>query len=144
MWSHILRYCVITGTKAEYQSDAGSTKDTPYLALTGELWGVLCKHLWENWSCYNGTAPYVLLGPWVCFISVSVYQIREGSRVLHVFWDGMSSEMIRYIGTAPYWIENWLCGASMVDRKFMAGKYENVKEWHNMGWKICGTSFHEL
>ena len=24
-------------TQAEYQSDVGSTKDTPYLALTGEL-----------------------------------------------------------------------------------------------------------
>ena len=28
--------------KAEYQSDAGSAKDTPYLALTGELYGVFC------------------------------------------------------------------------------------------------------
>ena len=26
------------GTVAEYQSDAGPTKDTPYLALTRELW----------------------------------------------------------------------------------------------------------
>ena len=48
----------ITGTGAEYQSDAGSTKDTPYLALTGELWGVFCENLWENWSRYNDTAPY--------------------------------------------------------------------------------------
>ena len=35
---------MIDGTQAEYQSDAGSTKDTPYLALTGELWGVFCKY----------------------------------------------------------------------------------------------------
>ena len=34
---------------AEYQSDAGSTKCTPYLTLTGELWGVFCEYLWENW-----------------------------------------------------------------------------------------------
>ena len=31
---------MIAGTQKEYQSDAGFTKDTPYLALTGELWGV--------------------------------------------------------------------------------------------------------
>ena len=30
---------IIAETEAEYQSDAGSTKDTPKLALTGELWG---------------------------------------------------------------------------------------------------------
>ena len=43
---------------AEYQSDAGTTKDTPYLALTGELWGVFCEYLWENQPRYNGTALY--------------------------------------------------------------------------------------
>ena len=32
-------------------------KDTPYLALTGELWGVICEYLWENWQHY-GTALY--------------------------------------------------------------------------------------
>ena len=41
--------------------DAGSTKDTPYLALTGELWAVLCEYLWENWPRYNGTAMYQLV-----------------------------------------------------------------------------------
>ena len=34
------------------------TKDTPYLALTGELWGVFCEYLWENWSRYNSTTVY--------------------------------------------------------------------------------------
>ena len=38
---------------AEYQSDAGSTNDTPYLALMGEL----C--LSENWLRYNGTTLYL-------------------------------------------------------------------------------------
>ena len=31
---------MVAETQTEYQSDAESTKDTPYLALTGELWGV--------------------------------------------------------------------------------------------------------
>ena len=30
-------------------------KDTPYLTLMGELWGVFCEDLEENWLCYNGT-----------------------------------------------------------------------------------------
>ena len=46
---------MITRTEAEYQSEAGSTKDTPYLTLTGELWGVFCEYLSENWPRYNGT-----------------------------------------------------------------------------------------
>ena len=44
---------------ADYQSDAGSTKDAPYVALMGELWGVFCEYLWENWPRYNGTALYM-------------------------------------------------------------------------------------
>ena len=31
---------MIAGNQAEYQPDAGSTKDTPYRTLTGELLGV--------------------------------------------------------------------------------------------------------
>ena len=29
-------------TEAEVKSDVEPTKDTPYLTLTGELWGVFC------------------------------------------------------------------------------------------------------
>ena len=47
---------IITETEAEYRSDAAPTKDTPYLALKGELWGVFCEYLWENWPRYHGTA----------------------------------------------------------------------------------------
>ena len=43
-------------TAVEHKSDFDVTKDTPYLALTGELWGVCCEDLGENWSSYNGTA----------------------------------------------------------------------------------------
>ena len=50
---------MISGTHAEYQSGAKSTKDTPYLALTGELWGVFWEYVWENWQRYNGTALYM-------------------------------------------------------------------------------------
>ena len=50
---------MIAGTQADYKSDAVSTKDAQYIALTGELWGVFCKYFWENWPRYNGTALYL-------------------------------------------------------------------------------------
>ena len=49
---------MITGIVAEYQSEAESTKDTPYLAQSGELWGVFCEYLWENWPRYSSTTLY--------------------------------------------------------------------------------------
>ena len=39
--------------EVEYKSELESTKDTPYLALTGELWGVLWEYFEKNWLCYN-------------------------------------------------------------------------------------------
>ena len=53
---------MVAETQAEYQSDAGSTNDTPYLALMGEIWVVFCEYCWENFPCYNGTALYHV--PW--------------------------------------------------------------------------------
>ena len=40
-----------TMTAAERQSDLKLTTDIPYLALTGELWGVYCEDLGQNWLC---------------------------------------------------------------------------------------------
>ena len=34
-------------------ADKELTKHTPYLALTGELWSVLCEHLGEKGSFYK-------------------------------------------------------------------------------------------
>ena len=36
---------------AEYQPDAGSTKDIPYLTLTGELYGVSFVNICEKIDC---------------------------------------------------------------------------------------------
>ena len=47
-------------TVAESESDVRITTNTPYLALTGELWGVCCEDFGENWRRYNGTALYLL------------------------------------------------------------------------------------
>ena len=34
-------------------------KDTPYLALSGELWGVFYEYFNRNWSCYRGFLLYI-------------------------------------------------------------------------------------
>ena len=36
------------------------TKDTPYLALSGELWSVFYEYFNRNWSCYKGFLLYQL------------------------------------------------------------------------------------
>ena len=33
-------------------------KDTPYLALSGELWSVFYEYFNRNWSCYKGFLLY--------------------------------------------------------------------------------------
>ena len=43
-------------TATELKSDFKLKTDTPYLALTGELWGVCYENFEENWPRYNGTA----------------------------------------------------------------------------------------
>ena len=37
------------------------TKDTPYLALSGELWSVIYEYFNRNWPCYKGFLLYFFL-----------------------------------------------------------------------------------
>ena len=45
-------------TAAKHHSDFELTKDTPYLALRGEIWGICCEHYADNWLRYNGITLY--------------------------------------------------------------------------------------
>ena len=45
-------------TEAEHKSELTLTKDTPYLTLTGELWGVCCDDFEEILSHCNCTTLY--------------------------------------------------------------------------------------
>ena len=51
------------------------TKDTPYLALSGELWSVFYEYFNRNWSCYKGFLLYQgtsKLGQyWSCSVTLS-------------------------------------------------------------------------
>ena len=46
-------------TKVENDTDFELTLDTPYLALTGEIWCVYRDYVEENWPRDNGTALYI-------------------------------------------------------------------------------------
>ena len=46
---------------SEHKSDFELTTDTPYLAHTGELWGVFYENFEENSPRYNGTALYIYM-----------------------------------------------------------------------------------
>ena len=47
-------------TEAKYKTEVIFTKDTPYITLVGELWGVFCEDLGENWLRFNRTALYLI------------------------------------------------------------------------------------
>ena len=62
--------------EAKYTSEFIFTKDTPYLALPVELWGVFCKDMGKYWLRYNGTAMLLIfqkMSPkiisWIPFLS---------------------------------------------------------------------------
>ena len=61
-------------TEAEYESEFEYTKYTPYLILTGELWGVSCEEFGENWPRFNGTVLYYLY----CLSGVLQLQLYRG------------------------------------------------------------------
>ena len=56
IWHDLVHITTVTG--AEYECKFEPTKDTPYLALTGELWGVFCDNFGENRPCHTSTALY--------------------------------------------------------------------------------------
>ena len=43
---------------AESETDFGITRDSPYLTLMGELWGVYCEEFGENCLRHKNTTLY--------------------------------------------------------------------------------------
>ena len=68
-------------TEAEYESKFKfqNTKNTPYLAPMGELWGVSCEDFGENWLHYNGTTLYISISDFgiVCLLSGVCESIKK-------------------------------------------------------------------
>ena len=44
-------------------------KDTPYLALSGELWSVFYEYFNRNWSCYRGFVIPIISQICTCYVS---------------------------------------------------------------------------
>ena len=53
------------------------TKDTPYLALSGELWSVFCEYFNRNWPCYKGFLLYIYI---YHEISSNIFKWRQGNK----------------------------------------------------------------
>ena len=56
---NMIQHISIALTETEYELEFEYMKDTQYLALTGELWGVFREDFGENWPGYDGTALYI-------------------------------------------------------------------------------------
>ena len=77
------------------------TKDTPYLALSGELWSVFYEYFNKNWPCYKGFLLYMntvdnqlqhyLWGKDSSFFSISCLIQMHALRWLHNEHYGISN-----------------------------------------------------
>ena len=56
LWQYYIQLVMST---AEHKSDFWRSKDTPYFALMGELWGAICDSFGGNWPHYNGITQYI-------------------------------------------------------------------------------------
>ena len=59
------------------------TKDTPYLALSGELWCVFYEYFNRNWPCYKG---FLLYEFYICkpFAAChALFEIQRGKSVVN-------------------------------------------------------------
>ena len=51
------------------------TKDTPYLALSGELWSVFYEYFNRNWPCYKGFLLYFVDTTWADYVHLAVIDV---------------------------------------------------------------------
>ena len=77
-------------SEAASESHFRITTDTPYLALTGELYGVFCEDFGENWLPYNGTTLYLactdinIFIKQVSFLPFNFIHHSDGSSCFHI------------------------------------------------------------
>ena len=58
---HNVTYGTVIIVAAESESNFRIKMDTPYLVLTGELWGVYCEDFGEDLPRYDGNTLYKVL-----------------------------------------------------------------------------------
>ena len=62
------------------------TKDTPYLALSGELWSVFYEYFNKNWSCYKGFLLYIHTASWCCWLIVLTVSGITSIHTSYIIW----------------------------------------------------------
>ena len=87
--SKLIAY-MIAGTQTKNQSNAGFTRNTSYLALTGKLWGVFRECVWETWSRNIGVLPFVAISFYRSCLSLQMknflfYSVLLTGSKLHQF-----------------------------------------------------------
>ena len=82
-------------------SESWPTKDTPYLALAGKLWGVCCDDLGENWPHYNGTGK--LWGVCCDDLGENWPHYNGTGKLWGVCCDDLGENWPHYNGTALYY-----------------------------------------
>ena len=90
------------------------TKDTPYLALSGELWSVFYEYFNRNWPCYKGFLLYIVIFPSrSCFALELIYALLSTHYAFYVqrhycLCKSMNSYhllWIPYLAIADVWVQ---------------------------------------
>ena len=76
------------------------TKDTPYLALLGELWNVFYE-LNRNWSCYKGFLLYI-------YIYILDMVLKNANIRLQLHLSGANKLGLYVSGQTYWWTDRWM------------------------------------
>ena len=107
------------------------TKDTPYLALSGELWSVFCEYFNRNWPCYKGFLLY--MSPiWCCACVCILLRLNELNTSPTVASHGFFSTFITrikamalyYLKQCCFYFFNWTIGGIWI--KIHLCSYKNM------------------
>ena len=90
-------YCTHAGNDAYYRSEAEPTKDTSYLAVKGELWGIFREYFGEKWPRYNGTTMYT---------DVNIHEVLAVDCIIYIWIYGNTRSceilaLLAYVGEPP-------------------------------------------
>ena len=77
-------------TKAEYKSECEPTKDTPYIALTGELWGVFCEWHHTEFKSHDDN-------------TFRLYRYKSGKSLQMTFSNAFSWKKLNKFGSKFHW-----------------------------------------
>ena len=80
-------------------------KDTPYLALSGELWSVFYEYFNRNWSCYRGFLLYYLIQCWPKCLTPYFVTITKNQKICDHYFSGVN-ELTQEVLFLGWWSQN--------------------------------------